>query len=707
MKSLKLIPLFLLQLCVVFLPAVAAQPSLAAAHPSLKALLATPYVSSLTAHPDHSSVFFVVNESGARNVYQVNTALGNEALQLTDFPEDDGLEITSLTVSADGEWISFVRGGEHSGNSAVRAINPASSVSRQQILLYGFHLPSKKLYNFAEGDYPLFHPASHSIVFIRNGQPWSVSLNEPEKAASQLFYTAGSVNSLQWSPDGQKLLFVASRSGHSFIGIYDEAKPRIQWVSPSFHRDRSPQWSPDGKAVVFVRTPASGGALDSILVARHQPWTIMKASVAGGDAEKVWSAPPTIRGSVPPWQGSFNLRWNHGDKITFLSYQDGWPHLYQIAPDGSGFKQLTKGNFTTDQFSYSSDGRYIAFAANHGPEKEDLDRKHIALVDLQNGAFRMLTSGAGIEAYPVFLNNNRSLAYLSSTLERSYLPAVKTLATLDQPANLLASELMEGVDLGSPVTPTQVTFRSEDGLLLHGQLFTPENLQEPAPALVYVHGGPRRQMFLGWHFLDYYFYDYIVNQYLASKGFVVLAINYRMGTGYGFDFQSPANAGTQGASEYQDILASGKWLQQLPGVDKNRIGVFGGSYGGYLTAMALGRNSDIFSAGVDVHGVHNRSRRPSLGENAPDFDLAAQLAWESSPSRWVDGWTSPVLLIHSDDDQNVDFSQSIDLYNRLQKKGVKTDVLVIPDDTHHWMVFSNLVKVKEATVEFLEKHFLN
>src|SRR5690606_33703 len=128
------------------------------------------------------------------------------------------------------------------------------------------------------------------------------------------------------------------------------------------------------------------------------------------------------------------------------------------------------------------------------------------------------------EAYPVFLNNNRSVAYLSSTLERSYLPAVKTLSSVDQPANLLATHLMEGVDLGSPVTPTQVTFQSEDGLLLHGQLFTPENLQEPAPALVYVHGGPRRQMFLGWHFLDYYFYDYIVNQYLASKGFVVLAI---------------------------------------------------------------------------------------------------------------------------------------------------------------------------------------
>lgn len=679
----------------------------ATAQPTLQDLLATPYVSSLTSNPVKSSLFFVVNEKGARNIYEVNTALGDEARRITDFPEDDGLEITGLTVSPDGEWISFVRGGEHGGNSAVRAINPASSVLRQQILLYGFHLPSKKLYNFAEGDYPQFHPSSRSVVFIRNGQAWSVSLEEPGKSATQLFYTAGNVNSLQWSPDGGKLLFVTSRSGHSFIGIYDAAKPRIQWVSPSFHRDRSPQWSPDGTAVSFVRTPASGGAIDSILAPRHQPWSIMTASVGGGEAVKIWSAPETISGSVPPWQGSFNLRWNQPDKITFLSYQDGWPHLYLIKPDGTGLEQLTKGDYTVDQFSYSSDGRYIAFAANHGSEKEDIDRKHIGLIDLQNHRSRMLTEGKGVEAYPVFLNNNSSIAYLSSTLERAYLPEIRSIAADSSPGKVLGRELMSSVDLGNPVTPTQVVFKSEDGMTLYGQLFRPENLQGPAPALVYVHGGPRRQMFLGWHFLDYYFYDYIVNQYLASKGFVVLAINYRMGTGYGFDFQSPANAGTQGASEYLDILASGKWLKELPGVDPNRIGVFGGSYGGYLTAMALGRNSDIFKAGVDVHGVHNRSRRPTLGENAPDFDLAAQLAWESSPSRWVDGWTSPVLLIHSDDDQNVDFAQSIDLYNRLQKKGVETEILVIPDDTHHWMVFSNLVRVKEATVRFLEKHFLN
>lgn len=672
---------------------------------SLRQLMNTPFVSSLKAAPNHSSVYFLANEQGRRHLYQAS-APSYDLVRLTNFMEDDGLEITSLTVSPDGQWITFVRGGEHSGNSAVRAINPASYVERQQILLYVMHVPSKKQRLIGEGDYPFFHPSSTSLQYRRGGQVYTVSLEEESSRPEQLFHTSGSVNSLSWSPDGQKLLFSVSRGGHSFIGIYDQNEPTIQWVSPSFHRDRNPQWSPDGKSIAFVRTRASGGAISPILVPRHQPWSIMVASLEGGEADTIWSAPQTLAGSVPAWQGSFNLKWNLENTITFLSYQDNWPHLYAIQPNGEGLVQLTKGEFTVDQIEYSANGRYIAFGANTGPEQEDLDRKHIGLVDLNTQEMRILTPGEGIEAYPVFIDGDRSIAYLSSTLTQPYLPTIMSLA---QPAakKLIGSSLFEGFDYSNHVAPEQVSFPSEDGLTIYGQLFRPKNVHADAPALVYIHGGPRRQMFLGWHFLDYYFYDYMVNQHLASKGFVVLAINYRMGTGYGYEFQTPASAGTQGASEYLDILASGKWLQQQPFVDAERVGAFGGSYGGYLTAMALGRNSDIFKAGVDIHGVHNRSRSRPSGEAPEDFEEAARLAWESSPSRYVDGWESPVLIVHSDDDQNVNFSQSIDLYNRLSDKGVEMEILVIPDDTHHWMVFENLIKVKEATVRFLEKHFLN
>ena len=108
--------------------------------------------------------------------------------------------------------------------------------------------------------------------------------------------------------------------------------------------------------------------------------------------------------------------------------------------------------------------------------------------------------------------------------------------------------------------------------------------------------------------MDYYSNAYAVNQYLAAHGFVVLSVNYRLGIGYGRAFHHPEHAGYAGAAEYQDVVAGARFLQSLPSVDGKRIGVWGGSYGGYLTALALARNSDIFKAGVDLHGVHDWSR---------------------------------------------------------------------------------------------------
>ena len=138
------------------------------------------------------------------------------------------------------------------------------------------------------------------------------------------------------------------------------------------------------------------------------------------------------------------------------------------------------------------------------------------------------------------------------------------------------------------VTPKQVVFRSADGLTIHGQLFEAAGGgSSRKPAVVYVHGGPPRQMLLGWHYSDYYSNAYALNQYLASRGFIVLSVNYRLGIGYGYDFHQPPNSGARGAAEYRDIQAAAAYLRALPRVDANRVGIYGGSYGGYLTALAL------------------------------------------------------------------------------------------------------------------------
>jgi dipeptidyl aminopeptidase/acylaminoacyl peptidase len=231
---------------------------------------------------------------------------------------------------------------------------------------------------------------------------------------------------------------------------------------------------------------------------------------------------------------------------------------------------------------------------------------------------------------------------------------------------------------------------------------------------VYLHGGPPRQMLLGWHYMGYYSNDYALNQYLASRGFIVLAVNYRLGIGYGRDFQFPAKAGPRGASEYQDVQAGGRYLQSLADVDTRRVGVYGGSYGGYLTAMALARNSDLFAVGVDIHGVHDwlgqgeasKVFRRERYESAPDLKEAIDMMWTSSPASDLSAWRSPVLFIHGDDDRNVSIAQTVDLVQRLRKTGVHQEELVLVDETHSIQRYANELRMNAAVAEFLERYLL-
>src|SRR5882757_2016465 len=204
--------------------------------------------------------------------------------------------------------------------------------------------------------------------------------------------------------------------------------------------------------------------------------------------------------------------------------------------------------------------------------------------------------------------------------------------------------------MAAEVAPQLVLTKAADGMEIHNQLFLPKDLKpgEKRPAIVFVHGGPVRQMLLGYHYMHFYHVAYAVNQWLASRGYVVMSVNYRSGIGYGKSFRTAPNTGGRGNAEYQDVLAAGKNLQSRADVDPNRVGIWGLSYGGVLTAQALARNSDIFAAGFDMAGVH-------LWGNSLD---TASVSYKSSSISAIDKWKSPVLVWQGDDDRNVDFSQT-------------------------------------------------
>ena len=672
-----------------------------------------PFPTELTAASMGNKIAWALDEQGRRNIY-VAEGPDYKPVKITHFEKNDGQEITSLCISGDGKWVVFVRGGEHSANwDGGLPVNPGFDADPFKVQVASVPFQGGETKYLSEGDNPVISPDAKTVAFIKAGQPWSAPL-DGSSAAKNLFTTRGTVGSLQWSPDGTALVFSTNRTDHSLIGIFSNPSQPIKWVAPSFNHDEDPQWSVDGSKIVFVRFPGSGGIPDSILARKHHPWSLVVADLGSGRSTVIWKAPRTLRGSTPSTDGGVNLHWAAADRIVFLSYQDGWPHLYSLPSSGGSETLLTPGSFMCEHIRLSADKKFLSFSANTGDDKLDLERRHVVLVSVDHPDMKVVTPGSGLEWTPVVTGDGQSLAFISAGVQQCPVPAVMSLQGNDKyKIRLIGADL---VPLDFPkdklITPKQVVFTSADGVTVHADLFLPEGGPSRKPAIVYLHGGPPRQMLLGWHYSDYYANAYACNQYLASMGFVVLAVNYRLGIGYGYEFQHPAKAGPSGASEYQDIKAAGLWLQKQTYVDRAKIGIYGGSYGGYLTAMALGRDSKIFAAGVDIHGVHDWVLNSSIVktsvdkyEKAPDYDQAVKTFWNSSPVSSIATWTSPVLIIHADDDRNVRFFQSVDLIQRLEKKGVPYETLMIVDDTHHWLNWNNAVTVYGAVADYFIRKF--
>ncbi len=688
---------------------------------ALEHVLDFPFPDHLIAAPSGSTIAWTFAERGVRNIY-VAAGPDFKARRLTPYTEDDGQELTNLSFASDGSRIVYVRGGDHGANWPADGNlqpDPASSPVQPKMQVWSVSVTGGAPALLGEGDEPAVAPAGGRVAFVNNKRVWIAPI-DGSAPAEQAFFARGSSGSPRWSPDGRTLAFVSDRDDHSFIGLFTDSKTPLRYISPSTSRDVDPVWSPDGKTIAFIRMPGRGGTPRSSLQQQPQPWSIWIAPADGSaPAREVWKSGTALVDSVPRTADDRNLRWAANGRLVFFSYQDGWPHLYSLAIGQASPRPalLTPGSFMVEHVALTPDGRSIVYSANTGAERLDVDRRHIfkAAVD-GSGSPETITRGAGLEWAPVVTGDGQHIAMLSSDARRPPLPAVVPIA--GGAASLVAADRIPAAfPSASLVVPQQIIFKSDDGLDVHAQLFKAEGAGGGRrPALVYVHGGPPRQMLLGWHYMDYYANDYAANQYLASRGFVVLSVNYRLGIGYGHAFHYPERGGARGAAEYADVLAAGTYLQSRGDVDPARIGIWGGSYGGYLTALALGRNSDVFAAGVDIHGVHDRIpavntellARAVVGDgiSEADYRQALKVAYESSPISAVPTWKSPVLLIHGDDDRNVQFHQTVDLKRRLLEKGVAVEELVIPDDIHDFLLWRSWRAVTTAAGAFFERQFI-
>ena len=212
-------------------------------------------------------------------------------------------------------------------------------------------------------------------------------------------------------------------------------------------------------------------------------------------------------------------------------------------------------------------------------------------------------------------------------------------------------------------------------------------------------------MLLGWHPMGAYSHLYAINQLLASQGIVVLSVNFRGGTGYGLDFREAPDFAEAGGSEVRDIAAAVRYVKSRADVDPSKVAVYGMSYGGVMTSLALSKLPGEFVAGVDIAGVHDwKTFLPYLtAPGAPPEP--AEIAVRSSAISSVASWTAPVLLIHGDDDRAVDFSQTVELVRALRKVGkVEPEQFVLPGEVHDFIRYQSWVSVFHRGDAFLLRY---
>jgi dipeptidyl aminopeptidase/acylaminoacyl peptidase len=688
-----------------------AAPVAPASGVSLDTLMATPFPTDLVAAPTAGRIAWVSSHSGVHNVLVAESAPGTAATggwpdhkwrAVTTYTGDDGLWITDLGWTSDATTIVFVRGD--GANRQGESPNPAQLQEGPDQAVFAVPVDGGAPRRLGPGNGPAPSPRGQRVAWVSRGQIWSVDLGSAADKPAQLVNARGGATGLVWSPDGTMLAFTSGRGTHSYIGVFTLASRELRYIDPSLDRDGSAMWSPDGSRIAWIRQGAAPRArMFSPRREVDEPWSLRVADVKTGQGRQVWKADAGYGSAFQGVVAESQLYWGAGDRLVFPWEKDGWLHLYSVPATGGAATLLTPGQFEVEYVSIAPDRSRMIYNSN----QDDIDKRHVWTVPVDGSTkpARNPVRSIGSEWQPVMTSDGH-IAVMHADAQMP--PHVMVIWPDGNAHNLLENMLPAGFNPGALVRPQPVIVTATDGMPIHAQLFLPPDLKagEKRPGLIFFHGGSRRQMLLGWHYNYYYRNAYAMNQWLASQGYVVLSVNYRSGIGYGLEFREALNYGASGGAEFNDVMGAGLYMKSRADVDPARIGLWGGSYGGYLTAMGLSRASDLFAAGVDFHGVHDWNQ--GIRTFVPDYSVLddpdfSRRAFSASPMATVDTWKSPVLLIHGDDDRNVSFIESINLIVALRKRGVEVEQLVFPDEVHDFLRHQNWVRGYKATADFFNR----
>lgn len=660
---------------------------------TLRDVFEYPFPTELTAAFRGDSVAWVYNQAGCRNLWVagVGELNASAARQLTSYRGDDGMTMGQLQWSALDNAVLYVRGATLSDAVPPVVLGAIPRSGAPEIWLVpkdGGH-PRR----LATGHSPTASPSSGQVAFVHRGQIWCMAADEE---ASLLVSDRGACGELSWSPDGTSLAFVSDRGTHSLVGVYDTTKREVRWMCPSVDRDTCPTWSPNGQEIAFVRL------MDDVAptyAARPSgtPWSLWRAEQHSGVGRCIWRARSGMGSVFMRLSSGIQLHWTGAGSLIFPWEGSGWLHLHSLVLGEEEARDLTPGSFEVSAMAPTSQTYELICACN----KDDVTGSRLWRVDLSAGCMTALTSQRVYAGWPAVTGNGTVVA-LQSDARHPLAPV--WIGSVEDCHALASGTAQRQLPFEALPEPRHAMFRSPDGQEIHAQLFLPRESRQAAarPAIVHFHGGPARQLFAAWHPIECYHLQYGLNQYFAQRGYVVLSVNYRGGTGYGAEFREPTGLGAGGASEYLDALGAAHYLRARSDVDPARIGVYGASYGGLMAALALARASDYYAAGAVWGGVFDW--RPAFSAAGPE---AMASAYRSSPVASIETWTSPTLFVHADDDRVVPFSQTIDMVRALrQRANADIECLVLPDEQHDFMRSESWARAFSATSDFFDRRLM-
>lgn len=651
------------------------------------------YPTSPAWSPDGARVAFLWDAAGKQDLFVVTP--GDAPIALTDFAVDPHLlqsDIGQLAWMSNTE-ILFTR------NSQLWSV---SIDSRQPARVDGL----------TDAGTFTISPDRTQIAFLRQGQIWIGSLAAKTQRKLTSLAAPLSPSAPVFSADGRWLAFTAAHSAAEAedlpwngalvrsmtqvttdrrLGIVSVHGGDIAWV-PTVGNVTGVQWTAHGTIVYQEQSPDGKTREIKTTTAATLPRVLWR------DVDSKWWS-PTNRDSrlvISP----------DGRMLTFVSDRSGWIHVYVIPTDAtaeSQARQLTIGNYGAGLPAWSPDGSRIAY--HHSVDGNQMER-FISIVDLKTGAREQLVTAPGVNIDPAFSPDGRRLLFQRTDVENS-LDLYVTDTKPGSRVTRLSNSMPAGINPADIAVPTAVSFPSRlDGKSVPATVMVARNLDRSRkhPAIVWIHGSGSDQNYLGWHPGSYRMY-YSASVYLAQQGYVVITPDYRGSSGYSREWATGVHMGL-GVSDAADVVSSADYLKTLPYVDPERIGVWGLSYGGYLTLQAMTRDPLVFRCGINVAGVVDWATygagytTPRLGTPVENPDIYRV----SAPIYHLDKLARPLLVLHGTNDRNVAFRDSLRLWDQLLKLGKDFEMGVYPGEIHFFRRAHILRDAWRRAEDFFDRH---